>query len=56
MEQFLDPQQQGFWLLMQEGQLWLPGGELPHGEASSWGLPDNRRRPSGSGKDKPYTC
>ena len=38
MEQFLDPQQQGFWLLVQEGQLWLPGGELPHGEASSWGF------------------
>lgn len=38
MELFLDPQQQGIWLLLQEGQLWLPQGQLPVGDAAAWGL------------------
>lgn len=47
MEQFLDPQQQGFWLLMQAGQLWLPHGELPSGDAAAWGLTGQPAQPVG---------
>ncbi len=38
MEQELKGNENGWWVVSQAGKLWLPGGELPFGTASSWSL------------------
>ncbi|PHI28717.1 NAD(+) diphosphatase [Budvicia aquatica] len=38
MEQRLQGDESGWWLLSYAGKLWLPKGEIPHGLASEFGL------------------
>ncbi|TKI03137.1 NAD(+) diphosphatase [Martelella alba] len=38
MEQVLSGSEQGWWVVSQESKIWLPKGELPFGQASTWSL------------------
>jgi len=38
MEQQLTGVESGWWIVSQDGKLWLPQGELPFGLASQWSL------------------
>ena len=38
MDRIIEKSDRGWWLVSHEQKLWLPGGELPHGEAGNFDL------------------
>lgn len=38
MDRIIEKLDRGWWVVSHEQKLWLPGGELPHGEAVNFDL------------------
>nr|WP_318385161.1 NAD(+) diphosphatase [uncultured Enterobacter sp.] len=53
MERVIELTDQGWWIVSHEQKLWLPGGELPHGEAGNYDLVGQRALAIGEWEGEP---
>lgn len=53
MDRIIEKLDRGWWIVSHEHKLWLPNGELPHGEAQQFALVGERAMPIGEWEGEP---
>ena len=53
MDRIIEKLDRGWWIVSHEQKLWLPGGELPHGEAVNFDLVGQRALQIGEWEGSP---